>query len=137
MKLLGKSKRKRQAPAWTKKKSSLKSGCKSVRGRKAKGRAACVAVHALLMDALPFLNSDDIYVKTGSAGGVDIHLSERAQQKFPFDIEVKAKENLNIWAALAQATANTKGNTPIVFFKRNRTPMFVAMLATDFMKWVS
>jgi hypothetical protein len=94
-------------------------------------------VEALLRQFFRNVKDDDIYVKTGSAGGVDIFFSPDFARRFPFGVEVKGAESMNIWSALAQAQANAGKRTPIVFFKRSHTPMFVAMRADDFLSWIA
>jgi hypothetical protein len=106
------------------------------RSSKAKGRNAVVKVKELLLRTFE-LNDDDILVKATSMGGCDIHNSPRAQKLFPFAIEVKNQESLNIWKALAQSTVNCKkGLSPIVFFKRAGSEMYVALRAEDFLEAV-
>lgn len=106
---------------------------------KAKGRAAVQKVRQLLLDGSkigyqPNLEDDDVLVKATSMGGNDLHLSPLAQATYPFGIEVKNVEALNIWGALAQATVNAKKTnlTPLVFFTRAHAPMYVALPADVF-----
>lgn len=102
---------------------------------KAKGRAAVQQVRELLLEAFPSLGPDDVAVRATSQVGTDVHLSESAKQCFPFAIEVKNVEKFNPWAALAQAEANStkKGLAPVVFFKRARSRMYVALGVEDFL----
>ena len=94
-----------------------------------------LAVRALLLQAAPWLEEGDIFVKATSQLGVDLHFSPRAQAWFRYAVEAKCVEALNIWAALQQAAENaTEQHPPIVFFKRARTPMFVALRAEEFLK---
>jgi hypothetical protein len=113
------------------------SRCRTVRGRKAKGRRACLDVQQAILQYYPSLSAEDVYVKTGSAGGVDLHFSAKGRKVFPFAVEVKGAESLNIWAALSQALANADDRTPIVFFKRSHSPLYVALSAVDFLATVS
>lgn len=83
------------------------------------------------------LQPDDILVKATSQGGVDLHLSPAAHEYFPYAIEVKCAEALNIWAALTQAETNAGDGEPVVFFKRAFTPMFVALRADEFVSLLS
>ena len=70
-----------------------------------------------------------------SAPGADIQLSPLGQRVFPYSVECKNVERLNIWSALSQAQANTKeGTTGLLVFGRNRTEPYVAMKLTEFMK---
>jgi len=98
---------------------------------KAKGRSAVQQVRDLMLSVAPWLQPDDLLVKATSMAGVDLHLSPAAAKWFPFSIEVKCVEALNIWAALKQASDQAGGKPPIVFFKRARTEMYVALRATD------
>lgn len=67
------------------------------------------------------------------AQGADIWLSQEALEKFPFAIECKNTEKLNIWAAFSQAQRHSgvgKGyrqNSPMVIFSRNRSPILVTL----------
>lgn len=53
-------------------------------------------------------------------------------------VEAKNVERLNIWSALAQSKrdveADGKGDSPAVFFKRNRTGWYVALPLEDFIR---
>ena len=54
---------------------------------------------------------------------------------FPYSVECKNVERLNVWSALSQAQANTKeGTTALLVFGRNRTEPYVAMKLAEFMK---
>lgn len=99
---------------------------------KAKGREAVQVVRALLLRAFPDLGQEDVFVKAGAQGGTDLHCSPAVQRYFPFAVEVKCQESLNIWAALRQAAENAGGRPPIVFFRRARTELYVALRAEDF-----
>lgn len=50
-------------------------------------------------------------------------------------IEVKFTERLNVWNALAQSIRDAKENeVPTVFFKKNRSDIYVAMPFDEFME---
>jgi hypothetical protein len=66
--------------------------------------------------------------------GSDVVLSEAAAKVFPFDIECKNKEKLNIWAALDQASQDNRALASLVVFKRNRSKVYVAMELDELMK---
>ena len=51
-------------------------------------------------------------------------------------IEVKRVEHLNIGAAMAQATADAAGRTPVVIHRRNRQPWLITMKLSDYLKGV-
>jgi hypothetical protein len=76
---------------------------------------------------------EGMMVKATSMPGVDLYIAPEHRPKFPFSIEVKNVEQLNIWAALAQAQENQESGAPIVFFKRSGTPFFIAIDAETFL----
>lgn len=131
------------AAARTAGQSRKQRGFRTARGggqsSKAKGYRHMCAIRDLLLASYPMLHPDDVLVKAGSMGGVDLHLSPAAQTHFPFAVEGKAVESLNIWAALHQAKANVRigpegvALTPIVFFTRAGARIYVALAAEDFL----
>lgn len=111
----------------------------SVSARKAKGRNACKLVQTLLLAYAPELLEDDIRITSSSVPGEDIQFSPKARERYPFVIEVKCQESLNIWAALKQAITHLPPGkedllTPLLFFKRNNTELYVAIEAERFIK---
>ena len=70
------------------------------------------------------------------AGGEDIQLSSAARELFPFSIECKNTETIAIWKALEQAEANSKGNTPLLVFKRNRSKVYACLELSEMIKLV-
>jgi hypothetical protein len=102
---------------------------------KSKGRNGQKAVRDMLLASAPNLTENDIRSTSMGASGVDILMSEAALRIYPFAIEVKCQESLNIWKALEQAEENKSGSlTPILCFKRNRTEMYVALKFEDFLR---
>ena len=65
--------------------------------------------------------------------GEDIKLSHSARKKFPFSVECKAQEKLNIWESLKQAEDNSNDYTPLLIFKRNRSKTYVTLSLEDFL----
>ena len=59
--------------------------------------------------------------------GVDIKLSQKAREVFPFDIECKNVERLDIWGALLQAEMNSSEGIPLLVFKRNRSKVYCVL----------
>ena len=53
------------------------------------------------------------------AGGEDLIMSRSAREKFPYSIECKNQESLNIWKSYEQAQQNSGNYEPIVVIKRN------------------
>ncbi len=68
------------------------------------------------------------------AGGEDLIMARDARRKFPFSIECKNVEKLNVWNAYEQATANSGDNEPILFMKKNRKKPLVVVDAEWFIK---
>lgn len=100
---------------------------------KAKGRNLQKLVRDELLARAPSLTENDIRSTSMGASGVDLLLSEAALRVFPFAIECKAQQSLNIWSALAQAEENKGQHTPLLCFKRNRTETYVALKLEDFL----
>ena len=105
------------------------------RSAKAKGRRAASEVAAALLACAPDLHPDDIRVTPSSVPGEDLMLSAAARTRFPFAIEVKNCERLNIWSALEQARRHLKDETsvPLLVFRRNHTDLHVALPFSDFL----
>lgn len=103
------------------------------RSAKAKGRKLQNTVRDLIKEHFPQLHPDDVVSTQMGGAGVDIQLSPAARKVFPYSIECKNTEKINIWAALEQSEANVKDGTfPVVFFKRNHSKTYVAIDADHF-----
>ena len=88
---------------------------------KAKGRKFQQWVRDKLIEASEGLTKDDVRSTSMGAGGNDILLSTAGKAVYPWAIECKAQERVNIWEAYAQAEANSEdGDEPVVFLTRNR-----------------
>jgi hypothetical protein len=104
---------------------------------KAKGRVACRLVQELLYKSAPELQPGDIEITSSGATGEDLRLSPAARAVYPFAIEVKNQESIQIWAALEQAKSHVKGSEiPVLFFRRNRSELFACLSAEAFIKLV-
>lgn len=97
------------------------------RSCKAKGRRVLIELRELILQTFPQLEADDVLIHPTSVGGEDLKLSPAARRLFPFSVEGKNQQKLNIWAALAQATDNANGHTPAVVFRRNHHAPWVAI----------
>lgn len=102
---------------------------------KAKGRKFQQWCRDLLLKHAPVLTSDDVRSTSMGAGGEDILLSTAARAIYPWTVECKAQERLNIWKAWQQAVENRPVEVlePIVFITRNRQEPLVVMRAGFFM----
>ena len=63
-------------------------------------------------------------------------MARAARQKFPFSVECKNQEKLNVWDAYEQAQANSNGYEPIVVMKRNHKKPLVVIDAEYFISMV-
>lgn len=106
------------------------------RSAKSKGRRAGVETKELLLAHCTHLEDADIAVVPSGVPGRDLWLSPKAQSHYPFAIENKNCEKLNVWEALAQAQNHVKNEKeiPVLFFKRNRSELYVSLKAKDFLK---
>ena len=68
------------------------------------------------------------------AGGEDLIMARDARQKFPFSIECKNQEKLNVYDAYDRACANSGDHEPILFMKKNRKKPLVVIDAEYFIK---
>ena len=68
------------------------------------------------------------------ASGEDLIMARDARQKFPFSIECKNQEKLNVYEAYAQACANSGDHEPILFMKKNHKKPLVVVDAEYFIK---
>jgi len=101
---------------------------------KAKGRRLQQSVRDLLLASAPELEQDDIRSTSMGAGGEDLLFSPAARRVYPFSIEAKNQENLNVWAALKQAEENAGTHVPLLCFKRNGTEIYAALKLQDLLK---
>ena len=100
---------------------------------KAKGRRLQQWVRDLLIEKLN-VHPEDVESRSMGAGGEDLIMARAAREKFPYSIECKNQEALNVWKAYDQATENCKGYEPLVVIKRNRTKPLVVIDAEHFIK---
>ena len=103
--------------------------------RKAKGRRLQQQFRELLIEKLD-IDPEDIESRSMGAGGEDLIMSKAARNKFPFSIECKNQEKLNIWAAWEQANNNKGIYEPLVVIKRNGTTPLVVLDANVFLDYV-
>ena len=85
---------------------------------KAKGRKLQQWVRNQLIEQLD-VHPEDIESRSMGAGGEDLIMARDARKKFPYSIECKNQEKLNVWDAYEQASSNSGNHEPIVFIKKN------------------
>ena len=102
---------------------------------KAKGRRLQQKFMQLLIEKLE-IDPEDIESRSMGAGGEDLIMSKAARHKFPFSVECKNQERLNIWSAWEQANSNRGIYEPIIVIKRNGTAPLVVLDAENFLEYV-
>jgi len=99
---------------------------------KAKGRRCAKEMKEMMLKWCKELEPDDIVVTSSGDTGADLKLSPKAQFYYPFIIECKNQEKLNIWSAIKQCEGHKGVGIPIVYFKRNNTKAQILMDAEEF-----
>lgn len=99
---------------------------------KAKGRRLAARFGEMVRKALS-LAEEDVRPTPAGVTGSDLTMSLAALRVFPYDVESKNVEKLNIWDALAQVEKRAKTKTPLVVFSRNHAETYVALRAEDFL----
>ena len=98
------------------------------RSAKNKGKRLQNTVRDLILEKFNSkLEPDDVRSITMGDSGEDILLSPTARRLFPFSVECKNQEKLNIWSALEQAEENSGDHSPLVIFKRNRSKTYAIL----------
>ena len=100
---------------------------------KAKGRRLQQQFRDLLKEELN-IHPEDIESLSMGAGGEDLIMARAAREKFPYSIECKNVEKLNVWEAYKQADENSKNYEPVVVMKKNNHKTLVVLDAEYFVK---
>ena len=66
------------------------------------------------------------------AGGEDLIMARAARTKFPYSVECKNQEKVNIWESYKQGDLNSKTYEPILVIKRNNHKPLVLVDAEYF-----
>ena len=98
---------------------------------KAKGRKLQQWFAQLMVDTLK-LHEEDLESRPLGSQGEDIIMGRESREKFPYSIECKNQEAVNVWKAYEQASENCKGYEPLVVIKRNRHKPLVLVDAEHF-----
>ena len=98
---------------------------------KAKGRKLQQWVRDQIIEQLE-VHTEDIESRSMGAGGEDLIMARAARQKFPFSVECKNVEKLNVWDAYEQAKSNSNDYEPIVIMKKNQKKPLVVVDADFF-----
>ena len=97
-----------------------------------KGRRLQQQFRELLIEELN-IHPEDIESRSMGAGGEDLIMA-RAREKFPYSIECKNVEKLNVWEAYKQAEENSKDYKILVVMKKNNHKTLVVLDAEHFVK---
>jgi hypothetical protein len=89
----------------------------------------------LLIEKLD-IDPEDIESRSMGAGGEDLIMSKAARNKFPYSVECKNQERLNIWTAWDQARNNSGIYDPIVVIKKNGVQPLVVLDAENFLDMI-
>ena len=100
---------------------------------KAKGRRLQQWFRELLIEKLE-VHPEDIESRSMGAGGEDLIMARAARAKFPYSIECKNQESVNVWKSYEQAKENAGDYEPIVVLKRNNTKPLVLVDADYFVR---
>jgi len=98
---------------------------------KAKGRKLQQWVRDQIIEQLE-VHPEDIESRSMGAGGEDLIMARAARERFPFSVECKNVEKLNVWEAYEQAKSNSKDHEPIVIMKKNQKKPLVVVDADFF-----
>jgi hypothetical protein len=104
---------------------------------KAKGRRLQQDVREKLIEVLG-IHEKDIKSTTMGEAGLDVFLASGAREKFPYGIECKNVERLNVWDAWKQCRANAKkeGLTPMLVIHRNNSPTLAVLELDEALKLI-
>jgi len=102
---------------------------------KAKGRTFQTTIANVIRATFGFSDRDVRPAIMGETGA-DMKLSTLAARAFPFAVECKKVEALNIWKAMSQCEANAKaeGLRPLLVFSRNRSQAYAVVPLSVFME---
>ena len=103
--------------------------------RKAKGRRLQQQFMQLLIEKLD-IDPEDIESRSMGAHGEDLIMSKAARNKFPYSIECKNQERMNIWSAWEQANENKGLYEPLVVIKKNGVRPLVLLDAESFLNMI-
>ena len=98
---------------------------------KAKGRKLQQWVRDQIIEQLE-VHPEDIESRSMGAGGEDLIMAPAARERFPFSVECKNVEKLNVWEAYEQAKSNSNDYEPIVIMKKNQKKPLVVVDADFF-----
>ena len=78
------------------------------------------------------MHPEDVESRSMGAGGEDLIMAKLLREKFPYSVECKNQEKLNIWESYSQAVQNCNDYEPVVVIKRNNHKPLVVVDAEYF-----
>jgi len=101
----------------------------STRTKKAKGKSFQNDIRDEILKLFPHLTTNDVYSTSMGSQGIDIKLSPEARKVFPYAVECKRSESININKAFEQSKTNgdKEGLIPIVVSKQNYKDSLVTL----------
>ncbi len=104
----------------------------SIFSNQRKGNKLQRQVVKAILDFFPSLSKDDVVSCPPSVKGVDIILSDKAKEIFPFKIECKNHERMKYLWDMYEYGENIDGDeTTILVTKRNKKPPLAVMHYAD------
>ena len=92
----------------------------TIKANKQKGRRLQQWVVSKLLLLLPGVKPDDVVSRPMGSNGEDIMLSPYARKLFPYSIECKNQEKLNLWSAWNQTEKNSSDFQPVLIVSKNK-----------------
>ncbi|MEM1973249.1 MAG: hypothetical protein QXN68_00505 [Thermoplasmata archaeon] len=100
----------------------------NIRTKKQKSKRLQEYVVNLILKTYPELTEDDVRSTYSSVPGPDILLSSRAKQLFPFDVECKNHERINLYKFWEQLKKRSSGTElPLLVVKSNHKEVLFVM----------
>ena len=82
------------------------------------------------------LSDRDVWSTPMGCTGEDVGLSDNGFIKFPFSVEAKNTEKINIWKSLEQSEQTKREGTPLLVFKRNNSKVYCTLEFNYFMELI-
>lgn len=82
------------------------------------------------------LDPADLESRPMGSNGEDVILGVQSRRVFPYSLEAKNQERVNVWSAYEQAKSNAKHHEPLVIIKRNRKSPLAVVDAEHFFELV-
>ncbi len=100
---------------------------------KAKGRNLQKWVVSKLVEHLQ-LDPDDLESRPMGSSGEDVIMGVQSREVFPYSVECKNQEKVNVWAAYEQSETNCGKHEPLVVIKKNHKKPLVVVDADYFIR---